>query len=167
MDKRLAEVLIKFSLCLFELLFVGILCYYRVENIGWMLVILGLGILFWVLIHIALMITFIATLKLHILDLILYLAVHFFYLLAWLFQADVGDTGGTNWTIQQIYTWPALDPFLQKYGETVFWYALGGTLLCYALIVILLFITLVKTARAQKKTTPLPEPPPPAPIAEF
>ena len=161
MTKRLPEILIKAALIGVELLFVGLLCALRLQIIGWGLIILGLGILLWVLVHLGLMTAFIIGLKIRLPDILLYLAVHTFYLTAWLFQSDGGDGGDYMWAIQQINAWPSLTPFLNKYGDTVFWWAFAATLLSYLLIVILLIVKLVKYARTLEK--PLPAAPTPRP----
>ena len=150
MKPQLPEILIKIALVGFEFLFVGILCALRLQIIGWMLVILSIGFILWVLVHLALLTTFIITLKPRLIDILLYLALHFFYLFAWLFQSDSPDGGGYIWAIQQLGPWPSLDPFLKQYGDNLFWIAFSGTLICYALIVIRLLFKLVKAAQAQK-----------------
>ena len=149
-NKLLPEIIVKVVLVGFELLFVGILCALRLQIIGWMLVILGLGFILWVLVHLGLLTVFIISIKARVIDILLYLAVHFFYLFAWLFQSDSDDGGGYHWAIQQISAWPSLDPFLKKWGDTVFGVAFIATFICYVLIAILLVVKLVKAAQAQK-----------------
>ena len=92
MKPRLLEVAIKIFLGVFELFFVGYVCSLRLEGIGWMLIFFSIGLLFWILVHLAIMTPFIMTLRVSIIDISLYLAVHIFYLLAWLFQMDMGDS---------------------------------------------------------------------------
>jgi hypothetical protein len=152
MKNRLPEILLKVFLGLMELVFVGLLCALRVANIGWLLIIFGLGLVVWVLLHLGLMTAFIVSFKLRLLDIALYLAIHFFYLWAWLFQSDGGDTGGVSWTIQKIHYFPALDPFLEKNGDALFWGMSIATFGCYLLLGILLVVRLVRTIQARNKS---------------
>jgi hypothetical protein len=151
MKNKLPEILIKFLLFGAEIVFVSILCYMRVLNVGWMLLIYGILLILWVLIHMGLMTAFIVSLKLSAVDIALYIAVHFFYLWAWLFQADGGDSGDTGWTIQTIHHIAALDPFLLKWGDTLFWIMSIATFVCYLIIAIRLFIRLVQFLRSRNK----------------
>ena len=159
---KLPEILIKIFLAGLELLFIGALAYARVLNTGWILILMGFGLIIWIVIHLALMAVFIASLKLHILDILLYLAVHLSYTLAWLFQSDGGDSDLVTWTIQKIIDPPALAPFLKQYGDTLAGYAGAATLICYILILILLIVKLIQYTRTRKTTAPsLPPSPTP------
>ena len=157
MKTQFPEVLIKIVLIGLELMFVGILCAVRLQIIGWMLVILSIGFIFWVLFHLALMTGFILTMKTSVIDILLYIVLHLFYLVAWLFQSDSPDGGGYVWAIQALGPWPSLNPFLKQYGDTVFMYAFIGTLICYVVTVILVASKLIKAAQARKQT-PAPVP---------
>ena len=150
MKSKLPEIVIKVVLIGLEVLFVGILCALRLQIIGWMLVILGLAFIAWVLLHLGLMTAFIIGMKVRAADVVLYLATHFFYLIAWLFQTDSGDGGGYNWTIQQIYSSSGLTVFLKQWADTVFWCAFAGTFICYALMIVLLAVKLIKYAQSMK-----------------
>jgi len=153
MQKNLTSIVFKLLLGGFELLFVGVLCYMRVMDIGWMLIIFGLLLLPWVLLHLALMAVFIGSFKISLIDIGLYLAVHFFYLAAWLFQYDGGDSGEVAWVIQQIYDSANMTAFLQKWGDNLFYAALAGTIVVYLLIGALLVIRLVRYTRARRAIT--------------
>src|SRR5690348_16670155 len=100
MRKNLPAILIKLSLIGLELVFVCAVFYLRFLNIGWLFVIFGLGLLLWALVHLGLLSALIAGGRLGWVDLVLYPAVHFFYLAAWLLQSDGGDDGNVFWTIQ-------------------------------------------------------------------
>jgi hypothetical protein len=145
------KILIKFLLVGAEIVFVGILCYMRVLNMGWLLFIYGILLILWMLIHLGLMTSFIVTLRLSAMDIALYVAVHFFYLWAWLFQSDGGDSGDTGWTIQTIHYIAVLDPFLKKWGDPLFWIMSSATFICYLIITILLCIRLVQFLRSRNK----------------
>ncbi len=150
MQKQYPQLVFKILLMLFELLFVGALLYLRLLNFGWMFIIFGILLLGWVLFHLALMAAFIAGFKVSIIDIGLYLGVHFFYLAAWLFQSDGGDSGGATWVIQLIYNSNPLAAFLQKMGDNLFYAMTAGTFLCYVLIGILLIVRLVRAVRARR-----------------
>jgi hypothetical protein len=150
MKNKLPEILIKFLLAGAEIIFVGVLCYLRVLNTGWLLLIFGIVLILWALFHLGLMTAFIVSLRLSALDIALYLAVHFFYLWAWLFQSDGGDSGDTTWTIQAIRPIAALAPFLEKWGQTLFWIMSIATIVCYLMIAILLCIHLLQFLRSRQ-----------------
>ena len=158
MRNKLLEIAIKIVLAVLEILFAGALIYFRVLNTGWILILMGLFLAVWLLIHLALMAVFIASLKLHIFDILLYLAVHFFYTFAWLLQSDGGDSDLVTWTIQKVYDWPPLYPFLKQYGDTLAGYAGGATVICYILIIILLIVKLVQFTRSRRKSQAVPQP---------
>jgi hypothetical protein len=155
MNKKTIEICLKILLFGAVLIFVGALCVLRVMNMGWYLIIFGLGLAVWVLIHLGLMAVFIAFLRLKPLDIILFLAVHFFYLWAWLFQVDGGDIGGAVWTFQQIIPFHGLDPFLNDWGEIIFWVMGGVTLVGYIWMVVLLVMRLVRHTKNRRKTAAL------------
>jgi hypothetical protein len=142
MKNRLPEILLKLILFGAELIFVGGLGYLRVLNIGWLLFIYGLLLIPWILIHLGLLAVFIARLKVNLLDLGLYLIVHFFYLGAWLFQSDGGDSGGARWTVQVVFDPPSLIPFLTQWGDILFWVMLCATLIGYLFIIIRVILSL-------------------------
>ncbi len=156
MKSKLPEILLKVLLGGAELIFAGILCYLRVLNAGWLLIIFGLGLVLWVLLHLGLMTAFIVSFRLSIIDIALYLAVHFFYLWAWLLQSDGGDTGGISWTIQKIYYFSTLNPYLEKWGESLFWAMSIATFICYLIISILLVVRFVKFLKTRNKSVQLP-----------
>ena len=158
MKTTLPEILLKIALAILELLFVGALLYARILNTGWMMIILGLGLIIWLIIHLALMFVFIAGLKLRIIDILLYLTVHFFYTFAWLLQSDGGDSDTVTWTIQKVFNPPAFDPFLKQYGDILLGYAGAATLFCYLLIIILIIVKLVQSARSRSKGEAVPRP---------
>jgi len=151
---KLPEILIKIALVVLEIIFAGVLVYFRVLNTGWILILMGLGLVIWLLVHLALMTVFIASLKLQLLDISLYLAVHFFYTWAWLLQPDGGDSDVVTWTLQKVYDWPALDPFLKQYGDTLLAYAGGATVICYLLIILLVIVKLIQFTRSRRKSQP-------------
>ena len=154
MKNKLPKNLIKFLLAGAEVLFVGILCYLRVLNGGWNLLFYGILLILWALIHLGLMTAFIVSLKLSMIDIVLYLAVHFFYLWAWLFQYDGGDSpSSSGWTIQTIHHIAALDPFLQQWGDTLFQVMSIATFVCYLIIFILLVVRLVQFLRSRDKNS--------------
>ena len=154
MKNKLVEILLKILLGGAELAFVGGLGYMRVLNTGWLLILFGLGLLLWVVVHLGLMALFIASLRLKALDIALYLGLHFLYLWAWLLQSDGGDSDRTTWTIQSLYVFPALDPLLTKWGDTLFWAAFIATLVCYLAVSILLIVRLVKLVKARPESLP-------------
>ena len=155
MKNKLPEILLKVLMGFAELFFVGILGYLRVLNIGWLLIIFGLGLVLWVLFHLGLMTAFIVSFRLRLVDIALYLGLHFFYVGAWLFQSDGGDSGGISWTVQKIFYISALDPFLERWGETLFWVTSIATFVCYLLIGILLIVRLLKFLKARRKSAQL------------
>jgi hypothetical protein len=151
MKNKLLEILLKVSLGIGEVAFVGVLCYLRILNTGWLLILFGLLLVLWVFLHLGLMAAFIASFRMNLVDIALYLALHVFYLLAWLFQSDGGDSDKVYWTIQKLYYIPALDPYLDKWGETLFWVMSAATLVCYLLISIVLVVRLVKFLKTRPK----------------
>jgi|GEM_PF-2016794 len=66
-------------------------------------------------------------------DIALYLAVHFFYLGAWLFQTDADDVRVT-WTIRLFPYTDFLDPFLKEWGGVLFLVTSIATFVCYLII---------------------------------
>ena len=153
MKNKLPNTQTKYLLIGAEVLFVGILCFMRVLNMGWMLIIFGILLILWALIHLGLMIAFIVSLRLNVIDIALYLAVHFFYMWAWLFQYDGGDSGGSRWTIQTIPYIAALDPFLQQWGDTLFQIMSIATFVCYLIIFILVVPRLVQFLKSRNKNS--------------
>jgi hypothetical protein len=151
MKKILPNIIIKVVLVIIELVFVGVLAYMRLMNAGWMLFILGIGLIAWIVIHLVLMAVFIASLRLNLFDILLYLAVHFFYLFGWLLQSDGGDSDVVTWTIQQIYSSPALTAFLEKNGDNLLVFMGSATVLCYFIIVIYLIVRLVLFMMSRRK----------------
>lgn len=149
MNRNLPQLVFKILLALFELLFVGGVLYLRFLDMGWMFIIFGILLLAWVLFHLALMAVFIAGFKASLIDIGLYLGVHFFYLAAWLFQSDGGDSGGVTWVIQFVYDSNPLAAFLQKMGDNLFYIMTAGTFVFYVLIGILLIVRLVRAMRAR------------------
>lgn len=144
MQKNLPAILVKLFLIGAEFAFVCGVFYLRFLNIGWMFIIFGLGLLLWALVHFGLLATLIASARPSWVDLLLYPAVHFFYLVAWLLQSDGGDDGNIVWTIQHIFDNNALLSFLQKWGDDLSMAMAVATLLCYVLIVIVLIVRLVR-----------------------
>ena len=157
MQTKLPAILTKIALIALEILFVGLIGYFRMQNIGWIFIIFGLALLLWDLIHLGLLTTFIITLKPRPLDILLYLAVHFFYLWGWLLQSDGGDSDYISWTIQQFYSSTPFTAFLKQNGDTLCLYAIGATLLCYLIITILVITRLVKYLQS-RRTNPAPTP---------
>ena len=151
MKNKLVEILLKVLLGGAELAFVGGLGYMRILNTGWLLILFGLGLVLWVVFHLGVMAVFIASFRLKILDTALYLALHFFYLWAWLLQSDGGDSDKATWTIQSLYYIPGLDPLLTKWGDTLFWAAFIATLVCYLAVGIVLLVRLVKFLKTRPK----------------
>ena len=158
MKNKLLEILLKILLGIAELAFVGILGYLRILNTGWLLILFGLGLVLWVIFHLGLMAAFIASFKLKLPDVALYLALHFFYLWAWLLQSDGGDSDRVSWTIQTLYSSSALDLFLAKWGDTLFWTMSIASFICYLLICILLLVRLVAFLNTRKKACPRQNP---------
>lgn len=136
----------------FELAFVSALVILRIMNIGWILVIFGLLLVVWLLFHLGLMTAFIVGMKLSPIDLVLFLALHFFYFSAWLFQVDGGDTGGLRWTVEVLFDNVSFAAFLQNWGDTLFLFAVAATFACYLLIGILLIVRLVRWRRAHRQS---------------
>ncbi len=126
-----------------EVLFVGILFLMRLGIAGWLLIIFGVLLILWAFVHLGLMTAFITVLRSSKIDIALYLAVHFFYLGAWLFQTDAGDNRVT-WTIRLLPYTDFLDPFLKEWGGVLFLVTSIATLVCYLLILILVVIRLVR-----------------------
>ena len=133
-----------------ELVFVGTLAALRVMNMGWMLILFGLLLVVWIIFHLGLMTAFVVGIRLSIIDVLLYLALHFFYLAAWLFQSDGGDSGAVRSTIEVLFDNDAFAAFLQKWGDNVFWVAMVASVICYLVIGILLIVRLVRRQRARR-----------------
>lgn len=155
MKKKLPEILIKLVFTGMELAFVGLVAYIRILNIGWMLIIFGLLLVLWILFHLGVMTAFIASLRLSIIDIplyLLYLAIHFFYLGGWLLQVDGGDDGNSSWTINAIFSNPSLNAFLDQWGETLFWIMAIGAFICYLLIILVVIVRLIQWLRARNKS---------------
>ena len=53
MKTIIPEVLIKIGLAVLEIIFVGALAYARILNTGWILILMGIGLLAWIVIHLA------------------------------------------------------------------------------------------------------------------
>ena len=153
MNKNILSILPKLALTFLEFVFIAILFYFRILTIGWLFIIFGIFILAWAIIQLGLLKIFIFSTKYSLLDIGLYLAAHFFYLIGWLFQFDGGDSGGTYWVIQRIYSSDALTSFLGSYGDKIFWSATVGSVLCYIVIGIILIVRLILKIRARNTQT--------------
>jgi len=153
MKNNLESAGIRLILVLIELVFVGGLIYIRIQNFGWMALIFGIVLLLWVFFHLGLMVAFIVGARLSVLDALLYLGVHFFYLLGWLMQSDGGDDGPVRWTIEVFYSSTPFNDVLQKWGENLFWVGCIGAVIFYVVIGILLIVRLVVWLRARGKST--------------
>lgn len=151
-------IIAKIFLGVVEVVYVGGLCFLRVLNIGWLLIIFGLVLVLWVVVHLGLMTALITSFKTNWMDISLYLAVHFFYLWAWLLQVDGGDTGPILYTLQKIINPPGLTPFLEKWGDHLFWVTAILTLVCYVLIGILLARRWVKYLKDRKDRSLVKQP---------
>jgi len=142
-DKKL-DIRIKFLLIGAEVLFVSILGLMRLSIAGWLALIFGiLLIVAWIGFHIVLMTAFILSLRSSIIDWVIYGAVHWFYMLAWLFQND-GDDVRIRWVIQLLPFTGGLEPFLNKWGGTLFLIMAAATFICYVIIFILLIVRIVR-----------------------
>ncbi len=145
MENTHLSPLIKILLIGAEVLFVGTLFLMRLAIGGWLLIILVVPLILflWALVHLGLMTAFIIFLRSSKIDIALYLAVHFFYLGAWLFQTDADDNRVT-WTIRLFPYTDFLDPFLKEWGGLLFLVTSVATFVCYLLIFILVVIRLVR-----------------------
>lgn len=92
MVRKDLDIRIKFLLIGAEVLFVGILGLMRIAITGWLVLIFGFLLIAWVVFHLVLMSAFILNLRSSTLDMVLFIAVHLSYLLAWLFQSDADDS---------------------------------------------------------------------------
>ncbi|MGY2778515.1 hypothetical protein ACVW0B_000404 [Thermostichus sp. MS-CIW-23] len=130
-----------------EILFVCALFLMRLGVAGWLLMMFGalliLLLTLWAFVHIALMITFISVFESRKSDIALYLATHFFYLWAWLFQFD-GDDTSVKWTIRLLPCTNFLEPLLRKWGGVLFLTTSIATFVCYLIIFILIVIRLAR-----------------------
>jgi hypothetical protein len=143
-DKKL-DIWVKFLLIGAEVLFVSILALMRLSIAGWLFLIFPilLILLIWIGFHIVLMTAFILSLRSSIIDWVIYGAVHWFYMLAWLFQND-GDDVRIRWVIQLLPFTGGLEPFLNKWGGTLFLIMAAATFICYVIIFILLIVRIVR-----------------------
>jgi hypothetical protein len=143
-DKKL-DIWVKFLLIGAEVLFVSILALMRLSIAGWLFLIFPilLILLIWIGFHIVLMTAFILSLRSSIIDWVIYGAVHWFYMLAWLFQND-GDDVRIRWVIQLLPFTGGLEPFLNKWGGTLFLITAAATFICYVIIFILLIVRIVR-----------------------
>jgi hypothetical protein len=143
-DKKL-DIRVKFLLIGAEVLFVSILALMRLSIAGWLFLIFPilLILLIWIGFHIVLMTAFILSLRSSIIDWVIYGAVHWFYMLAWLFQND-GDDVRIRWVIQLLPFTGGLEPFLNKWGGTLFLIMAAATFICYVIIFILLIVRIVR-----------------------
>jgi len=98
-------------------------------------------LILWALVHLGLMTAFISVLKSSKIDTALYIAVHFFYLGAWLFQLDADDTR-VKWVIRLLPYTDFLDPFLKEWGGVPFLIMSAATFVCYLIIFILIVVRL-------------------------
>lgn len=103
MNEKSKRILVKLLLVIFEFAFVAILFFLRVLDIGWIYILFGILLVLWAIIHLGLMTSFIVSSKFSLSNIALYLVVHFFYMVAWLFQSDGGDSGEITWVIQKIF----------------------------------------------------------------
>ena len=152
-DKKL-DIWVKFLLIGAEVLFVSILALMRLSIAGWLFLIFPilLILLIWIGFHIVLMTAFILSLRSSIIDWVIYGAVHWFYMLAWLFQND-GDDVRIRWVIQLLPFTSGLEPFLNKWGGTLFLITAAATFICYVIIFILLIVRIVQFLVSLNKDT--------------
>jgi len=153
-DKKL-DIRVKFLLIGAEVLFVSILGLMRLSIAGWLFLIFGiflLILLIWIGFHIVLMTAFILSLRSSIIDWVIYGAVHWFYMLAWLFQYDADDLR-IRWVIQLLPFTGGLEPFLNKWGGTLFLIMAAATFICYVIIFILLIVRIVQFLVSLNKDT--------------
>jgi len=153
-DKKL-DIRIKFLLIGAEVLFVSILGLMRLSIAGWLFLIFGiflLILLIWIGFHIVLMTAFILSLRSSIIDWVIYGAVHWFYMLAWLFQCDADDVR-IRCVIQLLPFTGGLEPFLNKWGGTLFLIMAAPTFICYVIIFILLIVRIVQFLVSLNKDT--------------
>lgn len=153
-DKKL-DIRIKFLLIGAEVLFVSILGLMRLSIAGWLFLIFGiflLILLIWIGFHIVLMTAFILSLRSSIIDWVIYGAVHWFYMLAWLFQCDADDVR-IRCVIQLLPFTGGLEPFLNKWGGTLFLIMAAATFICYVIIFILLIVRIVQFLVSLNKDT--------------
>lgn len=153
-DKKL-DIRIKFLLIGAEVLFVSILGLMRLSIAGWLFLIFGiflLILLIWIGFHIVLMTAFILSLRSSIIDWVIYGAVHWFYMLAWLFQCDADDVR-IRCVIQLLPFTGGLEPFLNKWGGTLFSIMAAATFICYVIIFILLIVRIVQFLVSLNKDT--------------
>ena len=140
------DIRVKFLLIGAEVLFVSILGLMRLSIAGWLFLIFGiflLILLIWIGFHIVLMTAFILSLRSSIIDWVIYGAVHWFYMLAWLFQYDADDLR-IWWVIQLLPFTGGLEPFLTEWGGTLFLIMAAATFICYVIIFILLIVRIVQ-----------------------
>jgi hypothetical protein len=97
----------------------------------------------WIGFHIVLMTAFILSLRSSIIDWVIYGAVHWFYMLAWLFQYDADDLR-IRWVIQLLPFTGGLEPFLTEWGGTLFLIMAAATFICYVITFILLIVRIVQ-----------------------
>jgi hypothetical protein len=152
-DKKL-DIRVKFLLIGAEVLFVSILGLMRLSIAGWLFLIFGilLILLIWIGFHIVLMTAFILSLRSSIIDWVIYGAVHWFYMLAWLFQCDADDVR-IRCVIQLLPFTGGLEPFLNKWGGTLFLIMAAATFICYVIIFILLIVRIVQFLVSLNKDT--------------
>jgi len=142
-DKKL-DIRVKFLLIGAEVLFVSIPGLMRLSIAGWLALIFGiLLIVAWIGFHIVLMTAFILSLRSSIIDWVIYGAVHWFYMLAWLFQYDADDLR-IRWVIQLLPFTGGLEPFLTEWGGTLFLIMAAATFICYVITFILLIVRIVQ-----------------------
>lgn len=152
MVRKDLDIRIKFLLIGAEVLFVGILGLMRIAITGWLVLIFGFLLIAWVVFHLVLMSAFILNLRSSTLDMVLFIAVHLSYLLAWLFQSDADDVR-VRWVIQLFPFTGGLEPFLAEWGGTLFLITAVVNLVCYAVIVILVIARIVQFLVSLNKDT--------------
>lgn len=120
MNEKSKSILVKLILVIFEFAFIAILFFLHVLDIGWIFILFGILLVLWAIIHLGLMTSFIVSSKFSLSNISLYLVVHFFYMVAWLFQSHVGDRGEITWVIQKIFDSVSFPAFLKKWGAIIY-----------------------------------------------
>lgn len=134
---------IKFLLIGVEVLFVYIFGLVRLATMEWLSLFAWMGLLMWPFVHVMIVSAFILSFRLRFTDAVLYIAVHLFFLLAWLLQSDFANN--RTWIVFEKFPFiRGLEPFLSEWGSTLFLTMAAATLVCYAVLFILVIVRIVQ-----------------------
>ncbi|MEJ5343931.1 MAG: hypothetical protein WHS83_03365 [Chloroflexus sp.] len=134
---------IKFLLVGVEVLFVYIFGLVRLATMEWLSLFAWMGLLLWSFVHVMIVSAFILSFRLRFTDAVLYIAVHLFFLLAWLLPLDFASN--RTWIVFEKFPFiRGLEPFLIEWGSTPFLTMATATLVCYAVIFILVIVRIVQ-----------------------